>query len=121
MRAAPVSQRGSTMGIVATLAMACQAREQASLPDRSEPAITMHEGPCTSEVKSRRGKREGGHGPRSPEQMDLNPRPYRSEDDWQQMMALLTDVWRGDGGLQTVEPVGSYRWWRRSPGWEKTL
>jgi mycothiol synthase len=52
--------------------------------------------------------------------MILRSRPYESEQDWDAMMALLVEAWR-HGGLNTVEGVGSYCWWRRHPDWAETL
>jgi mycothiol synthase len=35
-------------------------------------------------------------------------------------MALLTEVWKPEG-LDTVETIGGYSWWRRSPDWAEAL
>jgi mycothiol synthase len=52
--------------------------------------------------------------------MTIRPRPYRSDYDWDQMMALLAAAWKPEG-LATVETIGGYSWWRRTPGWSRTL
>ena len=52
--------------------------------------------------------------------MRISSRPYQTEDDWNRIMALLTDVWMPEG-LDTVETIGGYSWWRRGPNWAEAL
>jgi mycothiol synthase len=52
--------------------------------------------------------------------MEITARPYETEDDWVRITALLAAAWKPEG-LDTVETVGGYSWWRRSPDWADAL
>jgi mycothiol synthase len=52
--------------------------------------------------------------------MEITARPYETEADWTRIMALLTEAWKPEG-LDTVETIGGYSWWRRSPDWAEAL